>query len=74
MGSFSQVLRQVKEWLILELYETIRVPDIVAYPIVFICFMIAIGKEESSSYEIWPCVSVFSRLSPFPQVLGQFKL
>ena len=38
LGSFSWVFGQVKEWPILELYETIRVPHIVACPIVFLLF------------------------------------
>ena len=31
MGHFPQVFGQVNEWLILELHEIIRVPDVVAY-------------------------------------------
>ena len=38
MGTFPQTFRQVKEWLILELHETIRVPYIVTHPIVFVLF------------------------------------
>ena len=33
---FPQVFGQVKEWLILELHEMIRMPHVVAYPKVFI--------------------------------------
>ena len=36
LGSFPWVFGQVKEWPIFELYETIRVPHIVARPFVFI--------------------------------------
>ena len=38
LGPFPQVFRQVKEWLILELHEMIRVSLAVASLIVFILF------------------------------------
>ena len=37
-GHFPQVFEQVNEWLILELHEMIKVPHLVASPIVFILF------------------------------------
>ena len=38
LSPFPQVSRQLKEWLIFELHETMRVPYIVACPIVFLLF------------------------------------
>ena len=38
LGLFSQVFMQVRDWLILELHEMIRVPHIVTFPILFILF------------------------------------
>ena len=35
LGHFPQVFGQVKEWLILELHEMIKVPDAVACPVDF---------------------------------------
>ena len=52
---FPQVFGQVKEWLILELYEMIRVWHIRAWPVVLFCFVILVDKEECSN--IWKMVS-----------------
>ena len=38
LGLFPQVFLQLKEWFILELHEMIRVPHLVACPIIFILF------------------------------------
>ena len=38
LDPFNQVFRKVKEWLLLELYEMIRVPHAFASPLVFILF------------------------------------
>ena len=35
---FPQVFGQVKEWIMIELHQIIRLPHIVAFPIVFILF------------------------------------
>ena len=40
------LFEQVKEWLILELHETIKVSHILACPIVFILFVILVSIEE----------------------------
>ena len=40
LGPFPQVFEQVKEWLILELCEMIKVPHIVAFPTVFLFWKI----------------------------------
>ena len=72
MGRFPEVCRQVKELLILELHEMIRAVHAVAS-----CFMIdlwlILAGRSFQSYEKWSFVSVFSHLSPFPQVFGQVK-
>ena len=39
---------KVKEWLILELIEIVKVSHAVARPIVLFCFMIEVGREECS--------------------------
>ena len=51
MGPFPQVHGQVKEWLILELREMIKGPNIVACPILFF----SRGKENwiALSYAKW---------------------
>ena len=50
LGLLPQVFRQVKEHLILQLHEMIRVLHEVACPIVFFFFfMIDIGREECSN-------------------------
>ena len=46
LDSFSQDFRQVREWLILQLHEMIRVLHVVACPIVCTSFMVGIGIEE----------------------------
>ena len=55
---FFQDLRQVKEWVILKLFETIRVQHVDACQILWfydlICFMIEIGREESSN--LWKMI------------------
>ena len=38
LGTFPQVFRHVKMWLILELHEIIRVSHLVTCPVVFILF------------------------------------
>ena len=40
LGSFPQIFGEVKEWLILELCEMIKVPHIVACPMVFLFWRI----------------------------------
>ena len=46
LRSFPKVFGQVKEWLILESHEMIRVPHVVAFPTVSI--LSDVGKEECS--------------------------
>ena len=43
---FPQVFGQVNDWPILEVYEMITVLHVVASPIVFIYFMVGIGRKE----------------------------
>ena len=40
LGSFRQIFGQVKKWLTLELCEMIKVPHIVACPMVFLFWRI----------------------------------
>ena len=46
---FAKSLK-VKEWLILELPEIVKVPHAVACPIVLFYFMIEVGREECSKF------------------------
>ena len=72
LDHFAQVFRQVKECLILQLHEMIRVLHEVACPIVFILFYDPYWQEGvfklMKNYHIF---SIFSRFCPFPQVFGK---
>ena len=69
---FPQVFRQVKECLISQVHEMVRVLDEVACPFVFICFYYQHQQGEvlklMKSGHIF---SIFSRFCPLPQVFGQ---
>ena len=71
LGPFPQVFRQVKEWLILELHKTIRVPHIVVCSIVFVLFYDRscqgrVFKVMKNNYFL-----IFSVVCvPFPKFLG----
>ena len=69
---FPQVFRQVKECLISQLHEMVRVLDEVACPFVFICFYDRYQQGEvlklMKSDHIF---SIFGRFCPLPQVFGQ---
>ena len=72
-GTFPQIFRQVKEWLMLELQKIIRVPHSVAFAVVFTFFydwslLPRVFKIMNNCF-----CRVFSRLGPFPQVHGQLK-
>ena len=75
LGHFTQVFRQLKEWLILELHKTIRVSHAVACPIVLILFYDRDlqGGRSAQRYDKWSFFSIFSSLGHFPQVFGQVK-
>ena len=74
LGSFPQVLRNVKEWLKLEFHETITVPHIAPCAIVFILLYDGdLAGRSTQTYEKWSFFSVFSCLGPFPQIFAQFK-
>ena len=50
LGDFPLVFGQVKDHLILEFYEMIRVLHVVAFTIVFFfCFMSGVGRQECSN-------------------------
>ena len=72
LDHFAQVFRQVKECLILQLHEMIRVLHEVACPIVFILFYDPYWQggvfKLMKNYHIF---SIFSRFCPFPQVFGK---
>ena len=72
LGDFPPVFGQVKEWLILELYETIRVLYVVAFPLFFVLWS-RWERRNVQSYEKWSFLSVFSPLRHFPQHFGQVK-
>ena len=61
-GLFPQVFGQVNKWLISELHELIRVVQLVAFTIVFFCFMIEIGREECS--KLWKTIIFLVLLTP----------
>ena len=46
---FGQVFGQVKECLMLKLYNIIRVPHLIPCPTVLICFVIEFTREECSN-------------------------
>ena len=73
LGLFSQVFMQVRDWLILELHEMIRVPHIVTFPILFILFYDWDWQRNVKLYEKWSFFSVVSHLNLFPLVFGQVK-
>ena len=66
---FPHVCGQVKEQLILELHEMIKVPHAVAYPIV----SILLYDRGCQIYEEWSFFSICSCFGPFPQVFGKVK-
>ena len=54
LGHFFQVFWQVKEWLMLELHEMIKVPHAVSFPMNLICFVIEFSREENSN--VWKMI------------------
>ena len=48
-GPFSQVFGQVKEWLILELHEIIRISNVVSVQPYLFCIVIELDREECSN-------------------------
>ena len=73
-GYFPQVLCQVKEWLILELHEMIRLLRVVAFPIVFILFY---GRNwQEGVFKVMKNDHFFVFLAVwvlFPKFLGRLK-
>ena len=75
LGLLPQVFMQVKEHLTLQLHEMIRMLHEVACPIVFIFFMIDIGREECSN--LWNIIILLVFLTVlffFPQVFRQVSV
>ena len=74
LGPFPQVFRQVKEWLILELHEMIRVSLVVASLIVFILFCDWDGQGGMFKVmENYHFLNMFSRLGSFLELFGRVK-
>ena len=71
LGPFPQVFRQVKEWLILQLHEVIRVLHAVACQVVFILSYEQGWQGECSKLLKYIFFSVFSRLGFSSQVFEQ---
>ena len=72
-GPFPQVFGQVKEQLLLELHEMIRVSHAVACPMGFNLFC---DRGQQGGVQIYKKLSfsgIFSRLSSFSQDFGQVK-
>ena len=62
MGPFPQVFGQVKQWLMLELHETIRVSHVVLCPIVFILFYDDQDWHNAQAYERSSVLNISRRL------------
>ena len=65
LGYFAPVFGQVEEWFILELLKMIKTRHVVAYPMVFLSFVIEVAMKVASTYELqilfkhfWPLWSV----------------
>ena len=71
LGHFFQVFWQVKEWLILELHEMIKVPHAVSFPMNFdlLCYRVqqrgVLKRMKNDYFLVFSVVRVI-----FPTILG----
>lgn len=69
LGCFPPVYGKVKVWFISELHEIMKVPHVVAFPIVFLYFLIEVGMEDC--WSLWKMI-LFKYFLPLWFVSSRF--